>query len=65
MHTLRALTLFLLGLALAGCTSVQTWSDSDPLEGFNRKMFWINQKLDRNAALPAASYYADTVPSSR
>jgi phospholipid-binding lipoprotein MlaA len=41
---------------------VQKWSDTDPLEGFNRKMFWINQKLDRNAALPAAVFYKSSVP---
>jgi phospholipid-binding lipoprotein MlaA len=62
LHKLRALTLLLLGMALAGCSSVQTWSDTDPLEGFNRKMFWINQKLDRNAALPAAVFYKSSVP---
>ncbi len=62
MHTLRALTFSLLGLTLAGCTSVQKWSDNDPFEGFNRKMFWINQKLDRNAALPAAVFYKSSVP---
>jgi phospholipid-binding lipoprotein MlaA len=62
VHTLRALIFSLLGLALAGCTSVQKWSDTDPLEGFNRKMFWINQKLDRNAALPAAVFYKSSVP---
>ena len=62
MHTLRALTFSLLGLALAGCTSVQKWSNDDPFEGFNRKMFWINQKLDRNAALPAAVFYRSSVP---
>jgi phospholipid-binding lipoprotein MlaA len=63
VYTLRALALSMLGLLLAGCTSVQTWSDSDPLEPFNRKMFWINQKLDHNAALPAAVFYRSTVPS--
>lgn len=62
MHTLRALGFLLLGSVLAGCTSVQSWSDRDPLEGFNRKMFWINQKLDRNAALPAAVFYRSSVP---
>lgn len=62
MLRLRALTLLFVGLTLAGCTSVQNWSNHDPLEGFNRKMFWINQKLDRNAALPAAVFYRSSVP---
>lgn len=63
MHTVRALALLLLCTTLAGCESAQKWSDTDPFEGFNRKMFWINQKLDRNAALPAAVFYKSSVPS--
>ena len=62
MHSFRALAFSLLGLWLAGCSSAQQWSDSDPLEPFNRKMFWINQKLDHNAALPAAVFYKSSVP---
>ena len=62
MHTLRAPALFLLGLVLAGCSSARQWSDNDPLEPLNRKMFWINQKLDHNAALPAAVFYKSSVP---
>ncbi len=62
MHSFRALALSLLGLWLAGCSSAQQWSDNDPLEPFNRKMFWINQKLDHNAALPAAVFYKSSVP---
>ncbi len=37
---------------------------SDPLEGMNRFFFDINQRLDRNAAKPAATVYKDTVPGS-
>lgn len=62
MHTLRALAFLLFAPALAGCASIESWSATDPLEGFNRKMFWINQKLDRNAALPAAVFYKSSVP---
>jgi phospholipid-binding lipoprotein MlaA len=62
VHTHRAPALLLLGLVLAGCTSAREWSDNDPLEPFNRKMFWINQKLDHNAALPAAVFYKSSVP---
>jgi phospholipid-binding lipoprotein MlaA len=62
MRKLGALAFLLLGPTLAGCASVENWSASDPLEGFNRKMFWINQKLDRNAALPAAEFYKSSVP---
>jgi phospholipid-binding lipoprotein MlaA len=52
----------MLGLPLCACASVQKWSDNDPFEPFNRKMFWINQKLDHNAALPAAVFYRSSVP---
>jgi phospholipid-binding lipoprotein MlaA len=62
VHTLRALAFLMLGLSLCACTSVQKWSDGDPFEPFNRKMFWINEKLDHNAALPAAVFYRSTVP---
>ncbi len=62
MHSLRAVAFSLLGFWLAGCSSAQQWSDNDPLEPFNRKMFWINQKLDHNAALPAAVFYKSSVP---
>lgn len=70
MRTLCVLTVSMLGLWLAGCSTVhqwssgaQQWSDNDPLEPFNRKMFWINQKLDHNAALPAAEFYKSSTPS--
>jgi phospholipid-binding lipoprotein MlaA len=53
----------LLGLVATGCASAQKWSDSDPLEPFNRQMFRINQSLDHHAALPAAVFYKSTVPS--
>ena len=64
MRRLYVLAILLLAPALAGCASIQRWSDTDPLEGFNRKMFWINQKLDRNAALPAAVFYRSSVPDT-
>ncbi|HWA02936.1 MAG TPA: VacJ family lipoprotein [Rhizomicrobium sp.] len=62
MNRLRALILFLLGPAVAACTAVDEWSATDPLEGFNRQMFRINQSLDRHAALPAAVFYKSSVP---
>jgi phospholipid-binding lipoprotein MlaA len=58
---LRVLAALALGSALAGCATPQDEPD-DPLESVNRVVFDLNQKLDRNAALPAASYYAETVP---
>jgi phospholipid-binding lipoprotein MlaA len=59
--TFSLLAALALGAALCGCASAP--GPDDPLEPVNRIFFDFNQRLDRNAALPAASYYADTVPS--
>ena len=56
----RILAALAFGSALAGCAT--PGEPDDPLEPVNRAVFEFNQKLDRNAALPAASYYAETVP---
>jgi phospholipid-binding lipoprotein MlaA len=52
-----------LGSALTACATTSDDEPDDPLESVNRVVFDMNQRLDRNAALPAASYYAETVPS--
>ncbi|MBV9549843.1 MAG: VacJ family lipoprotein [Alphaproteobacteria bacterium] len=57
----RLLAALALAAALAGCATPD--EPYDPLEPVNRAVFEFNQRLDRNAALPAASYYADTVPN--
>jgi phospholipid-binding lipoprotein MlaA len=62
----KILAILILGLAVAGCATdddKQAQLANDPLEPMNRFFFDINQRLDRHAALPAASFYADTVPS--
>jgi phospholipid-binding lipoprotein MlaA len=53
--------IWVLALSLAGCA---TDSDApmDPLEPVNRVFFDLNQRLDRNAALPAATVYNENVP---
>src|ERR1700733_2149462 len=61
-HAVRAVAFLSLGLTLGGCGTVQRWSDTDPLEPFNREMFAINQSLDKHAALPAAEFYRSAVP---
>ena len=43
-----------LGLAASGCATDPEAPD-DPLEPMNRVFFDLNQRLDRHAALPAAS----------
>jgi phospholipid-binding lipoprotein MlaA len=45
----------------AGCASDPEAPD-DPLEPMNRFFFDFNQRLDRHAALPAASFYSSAVP---
>ena len=52
--------LLALALALSGCATQD--APMDPLEPVNRFFFDINQRLDRNAALPAATYYNENVP---
>ena len=51
---------------LAGCaTSVnqEAAAANDPLEPMNRFFFDFNQRLDRHAALPAATFYTSAVPA--
>ncbi len=63
-HLFLVLTL---GLAVAGCASdnnKEAQVADDPLEPMNRFFFDFNQRLDRHAALPAASFYASAVPVS-
>ncbi len=50
-------------LVAAGCADTSQDS-SDPLEPMNRFFFKINQKLDRNAAQPAATFYHSALPGS-
>src|ERR1700761_6308482 len=55
----------MLGFSLAGCASAdnkEAQLGDDPLEPMNRFFFDFNQRLDRHAALPAASFYASAVP---
>jgi phospholipid-binding lipoprotein MlaA len=61
-----AITRFALALALALATSAcagDPAAPDDPLEPINRVFFDLNQRLDRHAALPAASFYKSAVPN--
>ena len=70
MRSLRILGALVFGLMTSGCALFGSQREpdevtiSDPLEGMNRFFFDINQRLDRNAAKPAATVYKDTVPVS-
>jgi phospholipid-binding lipoprotein MlaA len=63
MRTMRASTVVLAAaLAVGGCATVQTPSKQDPLEGFNRTMFQVNDTLDRYAMKPVAQAYNWALP---
>jgi phospholipid-binding lipoprotein MlaA len=52
-------------LAAAGCASTSgtgPTDQNDPLEAQNRQVFEMNEKLDRNVALPLATFYVHAVP---
>ncbi len=44
----------LLVLLLSGCAAPAGVTEWDPWEGFNRKVFWFNERLDEYALEPAA-----------
>ncbi|MFM0739084.1 VacJ family lipoprotein [Paraburkholderia xenovorans] len=48
--------------ALAGCTTVQTPTKGDPLEGLNRTIFTVNDKIDQYALKPVAKGYVWATP---
>ncbi|MFM0173509.1 MlaA family lipoprotein [Paraburkholderia sediminicola] len=47
---------------LAGCSTVQTPTPGDPLEGLNRTIFTVNDKLDQYALKPVAKGYVFITP---
>lgn len=59
---MRAITLGVAVLALAGCSTVQTPSKDDPWEGFNRTVYTFNDKLDQYALKPVAQGYVKVTP---
>jgi len=54
------LPIFLLCLILGACSSAHK---ADPLEPFNRKMFYVNDMLDRAVIKPVAQGYNAVMPS--
>lgn len=63
MKTIRIVCVLALGLLGAGCARSSDDTPMDPLEPMNRVFFDMNQRLDRHAALPAASFYSRAVPA--
>jgi phospholipid-binding lipoprotein MlaA len=63
--TCRIIAAGVLLLALCGCAntsaSVST-GDNDPYESMNRKVFALNQSLDKHVARPGAVFYTRVVP---
>ncbi|HZZ13839.1 MAG TPA: VacJ family lipoprotein [Paraburkholderia sp.] len=47
---------------LGGCTTVQTPTKGDPLEGLNRTIFTVNDKIDQYALKPVAKGYVFITP---
>src|SRR4051812_2021408 len=59
-----ALALLAGGCANLGQPDQVSGAVYDPLENVNRFFFDLNQRLDRNAAAPAATAYKETVPQT-
>ncbi len=65
-NPIRWCRVVLVSLVLAGCASTNPDMGSDPrdpFEGFNRSMYSFNQGLDEKILKPAATAYADYLPS--
>ncbi|MQR00446.1 VacJ family lipoprotein [Glaciimonas sp. GS1] len=61
--TATRLSLAALFAVLGGCATVTNPSPQDPLEGFNRTMFTVNDKFDQIALKPIATAYRKFLPS--
>jgi phospholipid-binding lipoprotein MlaA len=59
---LRIATLALAAATLAGCSTVQTPTKEDPIEGFNRTIYTFNDKVDQYALKPVAKGYVWVTP---
>ncbi len=61
------LTIALAAMLLAGCTTTQVGQDRlaqrDPLEGFNRTMWGVNQGVDKVVLKPVSSVYRAVTPA--
>ncbi|SOE62214.1 ABC-type transporter Mla maintaining outer membrane lipid asymmetry, lipoprotein component MlaA [Burkholderia sp. OK233] len=62
VRTVQIATFALAAATLAGCSTVQTPTKGDPLEGLNRTIFTVNDKLDQYALKPVAKGYVWATP---
>jgi phospholipid-binding lipoprotein MlaA len=64
--TCRAIAMGVFLLALGGCASTAnnnvSAGDNDPYESFNRKVFSLNESLDKHLMRPVAVFYTRAVP---
>ncbi|MFM0733547.1 VacJ family lipoprotein [Paraburkholderia sediminicola] len=62
VRTVQMATFALAAATLVGCSTVQTPTKGDPLEGLNRTIFTVNDKLDQYALKPVAKGYVWATP---
>jgi phospholipid-binding lipoprotein MlaA len=61
----RTFVIGILAIILSGCASAATnvaTGENDPYESFNRKVFGLNENLDKHFARPIAVFYVRAVP---
>lgn len=63
MKTTTLVSAFAVVALLNGCASTGPSNPQDPLEGFNRAMFTVNDKFDQIALKPVATAYKNWLPS--
>lgn len=51
------------GTFLMGCAARATHHNDDPIEPFNRKMFWFNEKVDDYVLAPVATGWDKVLPN--
>ena len=50
------------GVLLMGCAATATRNSDDPIEPFNRSMFWFNEKVDDYVLAPVATGWDTVLP---
>lgn len=63
MRKTKLKPILILAVLLGGCASTNSDGIYDPFEPMNREVFDFNHSLDKNAALPAATYYKHALPN--